>query len=149
MPVAPPLPSARSQSSEESRALLQRRLGAFFGCTSALLLFFLVSQAATHLPALLRLGTAAEMRTAYLADAALILLCAAIFVACRRAHLNEGTLGTLDVAGFWRPLLALMAHMRMAGFIRQELEAHYLVAEKVADAPDMLRKAWDKAAAQA
>jgi hypothetical protein len=101
MPVAPPLPSARSQSSEESRAILQRRLGAFFGCTSALLLFFLVSQAATHLPALLRLGTAAEMRTAYLADAALILLCAAIFVACRRAHLNEGTLGTLDVAGFF------------------------------------------------
>jgi eukaryotic-like serine/threonine-protein kinase len=104
MPTAPSLPSAaaaRSQTSEESRAVLQRRLGAFFGCTSALLLFFLVSQAATHLPALLRMGTASEMRTAYLADAALILLCAAIFVACRRARLSEGTLGTLDVAGFF------------------------------------------------
>ncbi len=52
----------------------------------------------------------------------------------------------VDVAGFWRPLLSLMAHMRMAGFIRDEFEAHYLVAETVADAPEMLRKAWEFAA---
>ena len=51
-----------------------------------------------------------------------------------------------DIAGFWRPLLALIAHMRMAGFIREEFEAHYLVAEKIADIPDMLKKAWELAA---
>ena len=43
-----------------------------------------------------------------------------------------------DIAGFWRPLLALMAHMRMAGFIREEFDARYLVAEKIADIPGML-----------
>ena len=42
-----------------------------------------------------------------------------------------------DIAGFWRPLLTLMAHMRMQGFIREEFEARYLVAEKVADVPEM------------
>jgi len=50
-----------------------------------------------------------------------------------------------DIAGFWRPLLALMAHMRMAGFIRPELDARYLVAEKIADIPDMLARAWERA----
>src|SRR5580658_6572571 len=34
-----------------------------------------------------------------------------------------------DVGGFWRPLLALMAHMRMQEFIRASFDAHYLVAE--------------------
>lgn len=48
-----------------------------------------------------------------------------------------------DIAGFWRPLLALMAHMREAGFIRYEV--HYLVAERVAEILPML----DKAAAMA
>ena len=41
VPSLPTAPAARSQNSEESRAILQRRLGAFFGCTSALLLFFI------------------------------------------------------------------------------------------------------------
>jgi uncharacterized protein (TIGR00730 family) len=51
-----------------------------------------------------------------------------------------------DVANFWRPLLALMAHMRMEEFLREDFEAHYLVAEKIADVPEMLRKAWERAA---
>jgi uncharacterized protein (TIGR00730 family) len=51
-----------------------------------------------------------------------------------------------DVAGFWRPLLALMAHMRMEDFIRDGFDAHYLVAEKIADVPEMLQKAWKKTA---
>ena len=50
-----------------------------------------------------------------------------------------------DIAGFWRPLLALMAHMRMAEFIRPEFDAHYLVAEKIGDVPDILRIAWARA----
>ena len=51
-----------------------------------------------------------------------------------------------DVAGFWRPLLALMAHMRMADFIRDGFDAHYLVAERIVDVPEMLQKAWTRAA---
>ncbi len=51
-----------------------------------------------------------------------------------------------DIAGFWRPLLALMAHMRMAGFIRPEFDAPYLVAENIADVPEMLAKVWDRTA---
>ena len=51
-----------------------------------------------------------------------------------------------DVAGFWHPLLALMPHMRMSVFIRPEFDAHYLVAEKIADVPDILTKAWERAA---
>ncbi len=51
-----------------------------------------------------------------------------------------------DIAGFWRPLLALMAHMRMAEFIRTEFDAHYLVAEKIADVPEMLTKVWEREA---
>src|SRR5271155_5880714 len=43
-----------------------------------------------------------------------------------------------DIGGFWRPLLALMAHMRMQEFIRESFDAHYLVAEKVADVPSIL-----------
>jgi uncharacterized protein (TIGR00730 family) len=53
-----------------------------------------------------------------------------------------------DIAGFWRPLLGLIAHMRMAGFIREEFDTHYLVAERIADAPDILTKAWERAAAR-
>ena len=53
-----------------------------------------------------------------------------------------------DIAGFWRPLLTLMAHMRMQGFIREEFEARYLVAERVADVPEMLTRAWEMAAAE-
>ncbi len=47
-----------------------------------------------------------------------------------------------DIAGFWRPLLALMAHMRMEDFIRDGFDARYLVAEKIADVPEMLQNAW-------
>ena len=34
-----------------------------------------------------------------------------------------------NVAGFWRPLLALLDHMRQQGFIRPQLEARYLVCD--------------------
>jgi len=50
-----------------------------------------------------------------------------------------------DIAGFWRPLLGLMAHMRMQEFIRPGFDAHYLVAEKIADVPSILSQAWEKA----
>ncbi len=51
-----------------------------------------------------------------------------------------------DVGGFWRPLLALFAHMRDSGFIRTDTEVHYLVAEKIEDIVPMLKKAADFAA---
>lgn len=47
----------------------------------------------------------------------------------------------LDVAGFWRPLLTLLAHMRFHGFIRPGAEIHYLVAERAGDVLPMIRKA--------
>jgi uncharacterized protein (TIGR00730 family) len=43
-----------------------------------------------------------------------------------------------DIAAFWRPLLALFAHMRNLGFIREGFEVRYLVAEKIDDALPML-----------
>jgi uncharacterized protein (TIGR00730 family) len=46
-----------------------------------------------------------------------------------------------DVGDFWRPLLALFAHMRNLGFIREGFEVRYLVAEKIEDALPMLRSA--------
>ncbi len=45
----------------------------------------------------------------------------------------------LDVGGFWRPLLSLLAHMRENGFIRAGLEVRYLVAERVDEVLPMLR----------
>lgn len=51
----------------------------------------------------------------------------------------------LDVKGFWRPLLALFAHMREAGFIRAENEVKPIVAEKVEDILPMLRAAAERA----
>ncbi|MBV9078977.1 MAG: TIGR00730 family Rossman fold protein [Methylobacteriaceae bacterium] len=48
----------------------------------------------------------------------------------------------LDVEGFWRPLMDLLAHMRMKGFIRPGLELSYLVAEQVKDVVPMLEAAW-------
>ena len=45
--------------------------------------------------------------------------------------------------GFWRPLLALFAHMRDSGFIRRESEVHYLVSEKIEDIVPMLTKAFE------
>ena len=46
-----------------------------------------------------------------------------------------------DIGGFWRPLLALFAHMRMEGFIREGFDMRYLVAEKIEDILPMLRAA--------
>jgi uncharacterized protein (TIGR00730 family) len=46
-----------------------------------------------------------------------------------------------DIAGFWRPLLTLFAHMRDLGFIRTESEVRYLVCEKIEDSLPMLRQA--------
>ena len=44
-----------------------------------------------------------------------------------------------DIGGFWRPLLSLFAHMRNSGFIRQEFELRYLVAERIDDVLPMIR----------
>ena len=52
-----------------------------------------------------------------------------------------------DIAGFWRPLLSLFAHMRNLGFIREEFEVRYLVAEKIEDALPMLQMAARRMAA--
>lgn len=46
-----------------------------------------------------------------------------------------------NIAGFWKPLLVLLAHMRDAHFIRPGLEINYLVAEKVGDILPMLEQA--------
>jgi len=43
-----------------------------------------------------------------------------------------------DIGGFWRPLLSLFAHMRNSGFIRQEFELRYLVAERTDDILPMI-----------
>ncbi len=49
-----------------------------------------------------------------------------------------------NIAGFWRPLLALFAHMNNQGFIRHGFELRYLVAEKVEDIVPMLRAAAER-----
>jgi len=49
-----------------------------------------------------------------------------------------------DVQGFWRPLLALFAHMNNAGFIRNGLELRYIVAEKIEDIVPMLHEAAER-----
>jgi hypothetical protein len=38
-----------------------------------------------------------------------------------------------DINGYWRPLMSMVAHMRMGGFIREGLDVHMLVAEKTGD----------------
>ena len=62
------------------------------------------------------------------------------------AQLNRHTKPILiaDMGGFWRPLLALLAHMRIEGFIREGFEARYLVAEKIEDVLPMLRAAAER-----
>ena len=57
------------------------------------------------------------------------------------AQLNRHTKPILiaDIGGFWLPLLALLAHMRIEGFIREGFEARYLVAEKIEDVLPMPR----------
>jgi uncharacterized protein (TIGR00730 family) len=54
-----------------------------------------------------------------------------------------------DIHGFWRPLLALFAHMNNAGFIRRGFDLRYLVAEKIEDVTPMLRAAVANRAAPA
>ena len=46
-----------------------------------------------------------------------------------------------DIGGFWRPLLALFAHMRFKGFIREGFDLRYIVAEKIEDVLPMLNAA--------
>lgn len=46
-----------------------------------------------------------------------------------------------DIAGFWRPLLDLLAHMRNTAFIRPGFEVRYMVSEKVEDIVPMLQAA--------
>jgi hypothetical protein len=51
----------------------------------------------------------------------------------------------VDIAGFWRPLLDLFAHMRGQGFIPPAFEIRYMVAEKIADVLPMLDTAIGRA----
>lgn len=53
-----------------------------------------------------------------------------------------------DIGGFWRPLLALFAHMRFKGFIREGFDLRYLVAERIEDVLPMLRAAAERRAAE-
>ena len=46
-----------------------------------------------------------------------------------------------DIGGFWRPLLALLEHMRENRFIQVGMEVRTLVAERAEDILPMLRKA--------
>jgi uncharacterized protein (TIGR00730 family) len=46
-----------------------------------------------------------------------------------------------DIAGFWRPLIGLLAHMRMLGFLREGMDPHYIVAERAEDIVPMLQSA--------
>jgi hypothetical protein len=91
--------SGPSQSSEESRALLQRRLAAFFGCIGVVALYLLISNAATTAIVGPRTGISAPgMRAPYFA---LTALCAAVFAVCRRSPLTDRTLRAIDVGGFF------------------------------------------------
>jgi uncharacterized protein (TIGR00730 family) len=49
-----------------------------------------------------------------------------------------------DIGGFWRPLLALFAHLHVEGFIREGFEARYMVAERIEDVLPMLRAAAER-----
>lgn len=53
-----------------------------------------------------------------------------------------------DIGGFWRPLLALFAHMRERRFIQPVFEIRYLVAEAIEDVLPMLETAAIKTAPQ-
>ncbi len=52
-----------------------------------------------------------------------------------------------NVGGFWRPLLALLDHMRQQGFIRPQLEARYMVCDTVDQILPQIQAAWGKARA--
>ncbi|MDX7951967.1 TIGR00730 family Rossman fold protein [Lichenihabitans sp. Uapishka_5] len=49
-----------------------------------------------------------------------------------------------DIGHFWKPLLALFAHMREFGFVRQDAELNYLVADHAADIVPMIQAAHAK-----
>ncbi|HRK24199.1 MAG TPA: TIGR00730 family Rossman fold protein [Beijerinckiaceae bacterium] len=59
---------------------------------------------------------------------------------------HEKPILVADIGHFWKPLLVLLAHMREAGFIRESMEVHYLVAERVSEILPMLEKAAQNAA---
>jgi len=46
-----------------------------------------------------------------------------------------------DIGGFWRPLLALFAHMREQGFIQPAFDVRYLVGHMLVDIMTMIEKA--------
>ena len=46
-----------------------------------------------------------------------------------------------NIAGFWSPLLALIEHVRDGGFIRQGLEARFLVASRVEEMLPAIKRA--------
>ncbi len=50
-----------------------------------------------------------------------------------------------DNGGFWRPLLALLEHMREQGFVRSTFEVRYLVAERVDEILPMIRASIERA----
>jgi uncharacterized protein (TIGR00730 family) len=66
------------------------------------------------------------------------------------AQLNRHTKPILivDIGGFWRPLLALFAHMRLQGFIREGFDVRYMVAERIEDVLPMLHAAAERRAAE-
>jgi uncharacterized protein (TIGR00730 family) len=53
-----------------------------------------------------------------------------------------------DIGGFWRPLLALFAHMREHRFIQPQFEVRYLVAETIEDILPMMQSAAARNAAR-
>jgi uncharacterized protein (TIGR00730 family) len=46
-----------------------------------------------------------------------------------------------NIAGFWRPLMELIDHMREENFVRPDVDVSYLVTENVADIVPMLQQA--------
>lgn len=54
-----------------------------------------------------------------------------------------------DIGGFWRPLLALLEHMREHRFINPAMDVRYLVAERIEDVVPMLLQAPAQASADA
>ena len=66
------------------------------------------------------------------------------------AQLNRHTKPILiaDIGGFWRPMLALFAHMRLQGFIREGFDVRYMVAERIEDVLPMLHAASERRASE-
>lgn len=54
---------------------------------------------------------------------------------------HEKPILLVSVADFWTPLLTLLDHMRLHGFIREGLDLNYLVATDATEAVAMLRQA--------